>query len=92
MANNTETGAVEVRAVAKFVRVAPRKARLVVDQIRNKSCDKALEILQFSEVAASMELSVSLIFSTLVTAYVLVPSLVVSLMVPPMSSVWISPK
>jgi large subunit ribosomal protein L22 len=53
MANNTETGAVEVRAVAKFVRVAPRKARLVVDQIRNKSCDKALEILQFSEVAAA---------------------------------------
>ncbi len=43
--------------------------------------------MQFSEVAASMELSVSLIFSTLVTAYVLVPSLVVSLMVPPMSSV-----
>jgi large subunit ribosomal protein L22 len=53
MAKNTETSANEVKATAKFVRVAPRKARLVVDQIRNKSCEKALEILQFSEVAAA---------------------------------------
>lgn len=47
--NNT----VEVRAVARYVRVAPRKARIVVDQIRNKSVDKALETLQFCERAAS---------------------------------------
>ena len=44
---------VEVRAVARYIRVAPRKARLVVDQIRNKSVDKALETLQFSERAAA---------------------------------------
>lgn len=49
MADNT----VEVRAVARYIRVAPRKARLVVDQIRNKSVDKALETLQFSERAAA---------------------------------------
>ena len=49
MADNT----VEVRAVARYIRVAPRKARLVVDQIRNKSVDKALEVLQFSERAAA---------------------------------------
>lgn len=49
---NTDNG-VEVRATAKYVRVAPRKARLVVDQIRNKSVDKALEVLQFSTHAAS---------------------------------------
>ncbi len=49
MADNT----VEVRAVARYIRVAPRKARLVVDQIRNKNVDKALEVLQFSERAAA---------------------------------------
>ena len=52
MAQNTNTN--EVRAVAKYVRVAPRKARLVVDQIRNQSVEKALEILQFSSRAAAL--------------------------------------
>ena len=51
MADNTVT---EVRAVAKTVRIAPRKARLVVDQIRNKPVDKALEILAFSDRAAAV--------------------------------------
>jgi len=44
----------EVRAVAKYVRIAPRKARLVVDQIRNQSVEKALEVLAFSERAAAV--------------------------------------
>lgn len=44
----------EVRATAKFVRVAPRKARLVVDQIRNKSVEQALELLQFNNRAAAV--------------------------------------
>ena len=44
----------EVRATAKYVRVAPRKARLVVDQIRNQSVAKALELLQFNERAAAI--------------------------------------
>jgi len=48
--NNTN----EVRAVAKYVRVAPRKARLVVDQIRNQSVEKALELLQFNQRAAAV--------------------------------------
>lgn len=48
MANNNE-----VRATAKYVRMAPRKVRLVVDQIRNKSVDKALELLQFNNRAAA---------------------------------------
>lgn len=51
MAKNETTQ--EVRAVAKYVRVAPRKARLVVDQIRNKSVEKALETLMFCERAAA---------------------------------------
>ena len=44
----------EVRATAKYVRVAPRKARLVVDQIRNQSVEKALELLQFNQRAAAV--------------------------------------
>ena len=52
MADNTNTN--EVRATAKYVRVAPRKARLVVDQIRNQSVAKALELLQFNERAAAI--------------------------------------
>ena len=35
----------EVRAQAKYVRVAPRKSRLVVDTIRNKTVEAALETL-----------------------------------------------
>ncbi len=37
-----------VRAVAKYVRLSPQKCRLVVDQIRARPVDKALEILEFS--------------------------------------------
>lgn len=51
MAN--ENAAVEVRAVAKYVRMAPRKVRLVIDQIRNKDIESALEVLQFSTRAAA---------------------------------------
>jgi len=38
----------QVKAVSKYVRIAPQKCRLVVDQIRAKPVAKALEILQFS--------------------------------------------
>lgn len=37
----------EVKAVAKYVRVSPRKARLVVDLIRGKRIDQALAQLMF---------------------------------------------
>ena len=43
-----ETEATEVRAVAKYVRVSPSKARLVVDLIRRKPVAQAFDILQFS--------------------------------------------
>jgi large subunit ribosomal protein L22 len=36
------------KAQARFVRVAPRKARLVMDLIRGKEVDNALSILRFS--------------------------------------------
>ena len=37
----------EARAVTKFVRVSPRKVRLVVDQVRGKAVDDALTMLKF---------------------------------------------
>lgn len=37
----------DVKATAKTVRVTPRKARLVLDNIRGKSVEEALAILQF---------------------------------------------
>lgn len=55
MASTTNKGAA-VSATAKYVRVAPRKARLVVDQIRNKSVDAALEVLQFSSRAVAVDI------------------------------------
>ena len=38
----------ESQAVAKYVRIAPRKARLVVDLIRGKSVEEARAIVKFS--------------------------------------------
>jgi len=43
----------EAKAVARYVRVSPRKARLVVDLIRGKSIDDARAILRFSPRAAA---------------------------------------
>lgn len=41
------------RAVAKTVRIAPRKARLVMDLIRGKSVAEAIAILKFTPRGAS---------------------------------------
>ena len=43
----------EARAVARYVRVSPRKARLVVDLIRGKSVEEAATILAFTPRAAA---------------------------------------
>ncbi|MDP9728507.1 50S ribosomal protein L22 [Alicyclobacillus tolerans] len=45
--------ATETRAVAKYIRIAPRKVRLVVDLIRGKNIPEALAILQFTPRGAS---------------------------------------
>jgi len=37
----------EARAVARYVRIAPRKMRLVTDLIRGKRVEEALAILEF---------------------------------------------
>jgi len=39
----------EARAVARYVRVSPRKARMVIDLVRGKSYVQAKEILAFTE-------------------------------------------
>ncbi|GGA53726.1 50S ribosomal protein L22 [Kroppenstedtia guangzhouensis] len=44
---------VKSKAVARYVRISPRKARLVIDLIRGKSVDEALAILRFTPRAAS---------------------------------------
>ena len=52
-----ETNRNEARAIAKYVRVAPRKVRLVVDQIRNQSVERARELLAFNNRAAAVPVS-----------------------------------
>ena len=46
----------DVQAVAKFVRVSPRKARLVADHIRGRSVPEARSILAFTPRAAAHEI------------------------------------
>lgn len=46
-----------VRATAKYVRVSPRKARLVADQIRGKHIDDVRSLLKFSPRAVSSDIS-----------------------------------
>jgi len=45
----------EVRAVAKWVRMSPRKARLVADHIRGRSVPEARTVLAFTQRAAARE-------------------------------------
>ena len=46
----------EVRAAAKWVRITPRKARLVVEHIRGRSVPEARTMLAFTERAAAREI------------------------------------
>jgi large subunit ribosomal protein L22 len=46
----------EVRAAAKWVRITPRKARLVVEHIRGRTVPEARTMLRFSERAAAREI------------------------------------
>ncbi|RBP44884.1 50S ribosomal protein L22 [Garciella nitratireducens] len=43
----------EARATAKYVRISPRKVKIVIDLIRGKSLGEALNILNFTPKAAS---------------------------------------
>ena len=46
----------EVRAVAKWVRMSPRKARLVAEHIRGRSVPEARTVLAFTQRAAAREI------------------------------------
>ena len=43
----------ETKAIARYIRIAPRKVRLVVDLIRGKQVGEALAILKHTPKAAS---------------------------------------
>jgi large subunit ribosomal protein L22 len=45
-----------VRASARYVRVAPRKARLVADQVRGMAVPEAQELLTFSTRSAALDI------------------------------------
>lgn len=45
-----------VRASSRYVRIAPRKARLVADQVRGLHIDKARALLQFSPRGAARDI------------------------------------
>jgi len=58
MAATTDTQTVQapvVQAIAKFVHVSPRKARLVADNIRGRSVPEARTILKFTTRAAAVD-------------------------------------
>ncbi len=46
----------ETRATAKFVRVSPQKARLVIDLIRGKRAEEAINILRFTKKRVTHEI------------------------------------
>lgn len=46
----------EARAQLKYLRVTPRKARLVADLVRGKAVQEALDILSFSKRRVAMNL------------------------------------
>jgi ribosomal protein L22 len=45
-----------VRASSRYVRIAPRKARLIADQVRGLQIDKARALLQFSPRGAAHDI------------------------------------
>ena len=47
----------DVRATAKWVRISPRKARVVAEHIRGRSVPEARTVLAFTERAAAAEIS-----------------------------------
>jgi large subunit ribosomal protein L22 len=52
----TELERPQVRAVAKWVRISPRKARLVIDHIRGRTVPEARTVLAFTTRAAAREI------------------------------------
>ncbi|MGB9680034.1 MAG: 50S ribosomal protein L22 [Thermoanaerobacteraceae bacterium] len=47
----------EARAIAKHIRISPRKVRIVLDTIRGKNVDEALAILKFTPNRSAVAIS-----------------------------------
>jgi large subunit ribosomal protein L22 len=47
----------KVQAKSKYIRISPRKVRLVVDLVRGKKAEEALSILKFTKKAAASEVA-----------------------------------
>jgi len=47
---------VKAKAVAKWVRISPLRARLVANEVRGKSVDDAMVYLQFSKTKAAQQI------------------------------------
>ena len=54
------TTAIEAQAVARFIRVSPQKARLVVDLIRGRRAGAALQLLRFTKKRAAHDIAKAL--------------------------------
>lgn len=57
MGGLADSSAAEARAIARFVRVPPDKARILVDAVRGKSVEQALAILKFLPNAAATDVA-----------------------------------
>jgi ribosomal protein L22 len=55
--NAVKPAPIVVRASSRYVRVAPRKARLVADQVRGLQIDRARALLQFSPRGAAHDIA-----------------------------------
>jgi ribosomal protein L22 len=55
-APKAKSAPIVVRASSRYVRVAPRKARLVADQVRGLQIDRARALLQFSPRGAAQDI------------------------------------
>jgi len=49
------TSAIEAQAAARFIRVSPRKARLVIDLIRGQRAGDALQLLRYAKKRVARE-------------------------------------
>jgi large subunit ribosomal protein L22 len=56
-ADDKQPEAPTVRAKARFVRIAPRKARLVADQVRGMAVPEARTLLEFSSRGAASDIA-----------------------------------
>ncbi len=50
----------EARAVAKYVKISPRKARQVIDLVRGVAVDRALNVLHFTPNRAALPIEKAL--------------------------------